>query len=57
MGQTPLFQVMFVLQNELLAGVGAERAAVSVLEVESGTAKFDLTLMVTGRRREVERGG
>src|SRR5215213_8176246 len=44
LNHTPLFQVMFVLQNtpgsELLLG----DVEISLLEVESRTAKFDLTL-------------
>ena len=45
MGQTPIFQVMFAMQDEAPV-VEMKGLQVSVLEVESGTAKFDLTLMV-----------
>src|SRR5215217_1373250 len=45
MGQTPLFQVMFAMQGEAPV-VEMKGLQVSVLEIESGTAKFDLTLVV-----------
>ena len=45
MGQTPLFQVIFAMQAE--AVVEMKGLQVSALEVESGTAKFDLTMIVS----------
>ena len=44
MNHTPIFQVMFVLQNTPASELLLEDVEISVLEVESGTAKFDLTL-------------
>ncbi|MDF5728925.1 MAG: amino acid adenylation domain-containing protein, partial [Rhizonema sp. PD38] len=41
---TPLFQVMFVLQNMPMSGVGMAGLTISSLPIESQTAKFDLTL-------------
>ncbi|MDQ1592736.1 MAG: hypothetical protein QOG71_3363 [Pyrinomonadaceae bacterium] len=43
MSHTPLFQVMFSLQNAV-AGAQLPGLELSSLEVESGVAKFDLTL-------------
>ncbi|HYX23921.1 MAG TPA: amino acid adenylation domain-containing protein, partial [Thermoanaerobaculia bacterium] len=51
---TPLFQVMFTLQN---ASAGAPRLpglAVEPLAVESGLAKFDLLLAVTGDEKGLD---
>ncbi len=47
LSRSPLFQVMFVLQNMAESGMAAAslpELAVSLLPVESQTAKFDLTL-------------
>jgi amino acid adenylation domain-containing protein len=41
---SPLFQVMFILQNTPMGTLAFGEAAVSVLETELTTAKFDLTL-------------
>ena len=46
---TPLFQVMFALQNQSLSQVELTGLTVSPLEVESQTAKFDLTLSMENR--------
>ncbi len=46
---TPLFQVMFILQNADEAG-GAGDAIFTPLATDIGTARFDLTLSVTERR-------
>ena len=44
LSRTPLFQVMFALQNAPAHGAARSPGmTVSPLEVESGTAKFDLT--------------
>jgi amino acid adenylation domain-containing protein len=40
----PLFQVMFVLQNAPMPALELPSLTLSSLEIESGTAKFDLTL-------------
>ncbi|HEY4426344.1 MAG TPA: condensation domain-containing protein, partial [Pyrinomonadaceae bacterium] len=45
MGQTPIFQVIFAMQAE--AVVEMKDLQVSVLQVDSGTAKFDLTMIVS----------
>jgi amino acid adenylation domain-containing protein len=50
--RTPLFQVMFVLQNAPLPASGSEELKLTPVESISGTAKFDLTLFAT----EVEDG-
>ncbi|MEK6283902.1 MAG: amino acid adenylation domain-containing protein, partial [Acidobacteriota bacterium] len=44
LSHTPIFQVMFVLQNAPQSELLLEDVEISVLGVESGTAKFDLTL-------------
>jgi hypothetical protein len=43
-GRTPLFQVMFALQNAPLPALRSPELALTPLETPSGTAKFDLTL-------------
>jgi amino acid adenylation domain-containing protein/non-ribosomal peptide synthase protein (TIGR01720 family) len=40
----PLFQVMFALQNAPMPALELPNLTLSSLEIESGTAKFDLTL-------------
>ncbi|MDZ7967791.1 MAG: amino acid adenylation domain-containing protein [Nostoc sp. DedSLP03] len=44
LSHTPLFQVMFVLQNAPISEVELAGLTISSLPVESATAKFDLTL-------------
>ncbi len=44
LSHNPLFQVMFVLQNAPMPTLELSGLTVSLLEVESGTAQFDLTL-------------
>jgi amino acid adenylation domain-containing protein/thioester reductase-like protein len=46
MSHTPLFQVMFVLQNTPVSEFELSGLSVSNLPVESSTAKFDLTLIM-----------
>ena len=46
LSHTPLFQVMFVLQNVPVSGVELTGLTVSSLATESTTAKFDLTLVM-----------
>ncbi|HEX8720181.1 MAG TPA: amino acid adenylation domain-containing protein, partial [Pyrinomonadaceae bacterium] len=41
---TPLFQVMFVMQNNEAAELGLGRLDTRLQEIDSGTEKFDLTL-------------
>jgi len=43
-GHTPLVQVMFVLQNEMTRSLKLPELAVLPIPVDTGTAKFDLTL-------------
>ena len=56
--RTPLFQVMFVFQNVPKSDLELSGLRVSSVEVESGIAKFDLTLVMTeaetGLRGHVE---
>ncbi|MBE8992737.1 non-ribosomal peptide synthetase, partial [Nostoc sp. LEGE 12450] len=44
MSHTPLFQVMFALQNAPMSEIELTGLTVSSLPIESSTAKFDLTL-------------
>ena len=44
LSRTPLFQVMFVLQNAAAAELELPGLQLSRLELENTTAKFDLTL-------------
>ncbi len=50
--RTPLFQVMFVLQNAPMPPLESPELTLSPMDIDSGTAKFDLTLSVS----EDERG-
>ena len=43
-GRSPLFQVMFALQNAPLPALRSPEMSLTPLEAPSGTAKFDLTL-------------
>jgi amino acid adenylation domain-containing protein len=47
--RTPLFQVLFVLQNAPMPALSLSGLTVELLEPPSGVAKFDLTLEVTER--------
>ncbi|HEY6186967.1 MAG TPA: amino acid adenylation domain-containing protein, partial [Pyrinomonadaceae bacterium] len=47
MSRTPLFQVMFVLQNAPQEAVELSGVELNSMQVESGTAKFDMTLSLT----------
>lgn len=42
--RNPLFQVMFVLQNAPMSPTDLPRLNLELLEIDTGTAKFDLTL-------------
>lgn len=44
--QNPLFQVMFVLQNAVMSPVALPDLNLEPLDVDNGTAKFDLTLQM-----------
>src|SRR3546814_6044222 len=43
----PLFQVKFELQNTPFAGLGSRRLRVAPMELETGTAKYDLLINLT----------
>ncbi|MBD2199778.1 MULTISPECIES: non-ribosomal peptide synthetase [Calothrix] len=47
LSHTPLFQVMFVLQNASMSALELPGLTLNYLPVDSGTAKFDLTLDMT----------
>ncbi len=47
LSRNPLFQVMFVLQNDDLAPGHAGDLTISPLTIDNGTTKFDLTLFLT----------
>ncbi|BAY65333.1 amino acid adenylation domain-containing protein [Calothrix brevissima NIES-22] len=47
LSHTPIFQVMFVLQNASMSALELPGLTLSYLPVDSGTAKFDLTLDMT----------
>ncbi|MBC1218683.1 amino acid adenylation domain-containing protein [Nostoc sp. UCD121] len=46
LSHTPLFQVMFVLQNAPMSAVELSGLTLQALQSESSTAKFDLTLLM-----------
>ncbi|NEQ20441.1 MAG: amino acid adenylation domain-containing protein, partial [Microcoleus sp. SIO2G3] len=52
LSHTPLFQVMFVLQNAPIEALELPGLSLDMLEVDSETARFDLTLTLT----ETEQG-
>ena len=47
MAHSPLFQVMFILQNNPMGGGANGDIEMSTLNVDAGTSTFDLTLMAT----------
>ncbi len=47
LSHSPLFQVLFDLQKSPLRGLDLGDLRISLLEVENGTAKFDLSLIMT----------
>ena len=53
LSHTPLFQVMFALQNFPMPNLEVAGLNLEVQEVDTGTAKFDLTLFVEDRGREL----
>lgn len=54
MSHSPLFQVMFVLQNAPEAVLKIEGLKITPLEVDICSAKFDLTLSITERENGLE---
>ena len=53
LSHTPLFQVMFVLQNDPSTAIDLPGLKLTAMEVESATAKFDLTMNVEEAGREL----
>ncbi|MEH2023712.1 non-ribosomal peptide synthetase [Nostoc sp.] len=53
LSHTPLFQVMFVLQNSPMPALELPGLTLSVLDVDNGTAKFDLTLEITEKAQKL----
>ncbi|MDQ3274535.1 MAG: amino acid adenylation domain-containing protein, partial [Actinomycetota bacterium] len=47
LGRTPLFQVMFILQNAPAVDLRLGAASVTPVVVDTGTSKFDVTLSLT----------
>jgi amino acid adenylation domain-containing protein len=47
--RTPIFQVMFVLQNAPVEGLRLGSAAISIEPIDTGSAKFDLLLSIEAR--------
>jgi amino acid adenylation domain-containing protein len=47
LSHTPLFQVMFVLQNAPMSALELPGLTLTALESDSGSAQFDLTLSIT----------
>jgi amino acid adenylation domain-containing protein len=56
LSHTPLFQVMFVLQNAPMLQIELPGLTLSPLESDSGTAKFDLTLILSEMMPRTESG-
>jgi amino acid adenylation domain-containing protein len=54
LSHTPLFQVAFVLQNIPMPPLALANLALTLLEVDCGTSKFDLTLQVTRGKQGLE---
>ncbi|MEH2283675.1 MAG: amino acid adenylation domain-containing protein [Nostoc sp.] len=53
LSHTPLFQVMFVLQNSPMPALELPGLTLSILDVDNGTAKFDLTLEITEKAQKL----
>jgi non-ribosomal peptide synthetase component F/acyl carrier protein len=47
LGRTPLFQTMFSLQNESMLGMKLGSANLRLMDIDLGTAKFELTFALT----------
>jgi non-ribosomal peptide synthetase component F len=50
---TPLFQVWFVLNNAPMEDLGVKDLQLSVIEVSSGTSKFDIALSIMEGRNNI----
>ncbi len=57
LGSTPLFQAMLVLQNAPQSELALGGARLEPLSIESGTAKFDLTMDLAEMGRQAEMRG
>ncbi|MDZ8262382.1 amino acid adenylation domain-containing protein [Nostoc sp. ChiQUE01b] len=53
LSHTPLFQVMFVLQNSPMSALELPGLTLSLLDIDNGTAKFDLTLEITEKAQKL----
>ncbi|HET7287351.1 MAG TPA: amino acid adenylation domain-containing protein, partial [Pyrinomonadaceae bacterium] len=53
LSRTPLFQVMFALQNAPLESLDLADVSLNIFRVETGTAKFDLMLTVQEQAHEL----
>ncbi len=53
LARSPLFQVMFILQNAPLPRLEISKLAIDMLEVHNETAKFDLTLSMMDSDKEL----
>ena len=53
LGRNPLFQVMFILQNTPVSVINFTGLMARRLEVDSGTAKFDLTLSLAEQDKKL----
>jgi amino acid adenylation domain-containing protein len=54
LNRTPLFQVMFIMQNAPLGRMQLGEAALEPMNVSSGTSKFDLTMSVEERAAGID---
>ncbi|HBE18544.1 MAG TPA: non-ribosomal peptide synthetase [Cyanobacteria bacterium UBA11149] len=54
MSRSPLFQVMFVLENTPQSTCELPDLTLSTLEIDNGTAKFDLTISLTESSEEIK---
>ncbi|MEH2290131.1 amino acid adenylation domain-containing protein [Nostoc sp.] len=53
LSHTPLFQVMFVLQNSPMPALELSGLILNLLDIDNGTAKFDLTLEITEKAQKI----
>ncbi|MDZ7967874.1 MAG: amino acid adenylation domain-containing protein [Nostoc sp. DedSLP03] len=53
LSRTPLFQILFVLQNAPMPPLELENLTMTPLEVDNGTAKFDLFLSLRDTEQEL----
>jgi amino acid adenylation domain-containing protein/thioester reductase-like protein len=53
MSQSPLFQVMFILQNAPMPSLELSKLTLSPVIIDGGTSKFDLTLSMSEEEHEL----